>query len=189
MRHRLSRTGTATSRRCIPMRVPPMSSPPWARTRSTTTGAWNACQAVAAKLPPALGLGTTQTGSYPYCRAQSRSTTSARLRCSQHWAASQIPPLATGDRCRQTPPGPPPGWRPVRSARPRSPRRSSPPPAARPWAAQPPPAAPGPPAGPGRPTAAFCPRPIPPSVCPPGRGPGEALAPPPDRPPLPLFSM
>lgn len=54
---KLSRTGTATSRRCIPMRVPPMSSPAWARMCSTATGAAKLRQAVVAKDPPRLGLG------------------------------------------------------------------------------------------------------------------------------------
>ena len=60
-----SRTGTATRRRCIPIRVPPMSSPAWARISSTATGSANCFQQVVAQLPPAWGRGTTQTSSQP----------------------------------------------------------------------------------------------------------------------------
>ena len=83
---RVSRTGTATGRRCIPMRVPPMSIPraPWMD--STTTGSGSRFQAVAAKLPPALGWGITQATGAPAGRA-ALGTTMARFRCSQHWAA------------------------------------------------------------------------------------------------------
>ncbi len=54
---RLSRTGTATRRRCIPMRVPPMSIPAWARISSTAMGSRNCFQQVVAQLPPAWGGG------------------------------------------------------------------------------------------------------------------------------------
>ena len=68
-----------------------MSIPAWARTRSTAAGRPKARHAWVAKDPPALGRGTTHTGSYPYRAAQSSSTINARFKCSQHWAASQIP--------------------------------------------------------------------------------------------------
>lgn len=61
-----SLTGTATSFKCIPMSVPPISSPHAARICSTATGCSIRCQAAVANDPPALGFGTTQTGSYPY---------------------------------------------------------------------------------------------------------------------------
>ena len=50
-----SLTGTATSRRCIPISVPPISSPACARTCSTATGESNIAHAVVANEPPALG--------------------------------------------------------------------------------------------------------------------------------------
>ena len=57
----LVRTGTATRRRCMPMRVPPMSIPASAAICSTATGSEKAFQAVTAKEPPALGWGMTLT--------------------------------------------------------------------------------------------------------------------------------
>ena len=77
------------------MRVPPMSMPAWALISSTAIGSWNCFQQVVAQLPPAWGRGTTQTSSQPYRSAASRSMMIARLRCSQHWAASQMPCAAS----------------------------------------------------------------------------------------------
>ena len=75
----------------MPMKVPPMSMPAWARMCSTAAGRSKRSQAVVAKEPPALGWGTTHTGSQPYFSAQADSTISARFRCSQHWAARKMP--------------------------------------------------------------------------------------------------
>ena len=55
MRARLSRTGTATGRRCMPMSVPPMSMPAPARMFSTSTGSAMCAYAAVAKEPPAWG--------------------------------------------------------------------------------------------------------------------------------------
>ena len=77
------------------MRVPPMSMPAWALISSTAIGSRNCFQQVVAQLPPAWGRGTTQTSSQPYRSAASRSMMMARLRCSQHWAASQMPCAAS----------------------------------------------------------------------------------------------
>ena len=68
-----------------------MSMPASARTSSTSTGSVKACQQQVAQLPPAWGWGTAATISYPRSRATARSTTMARFRCSQHWAASATP--------------------------------------------------------------------------------------------------
>ena len=57
------RTGTATRRRCMPIKVPPMSIPASAAISSTATGSEKAFQAVTAKEPPAFGWGITFTSS------------------------------------------------------------------------------------------------------------------------------
>lgn len=81
------RTGTATGRRCMPMRVSPMSMPAWAWIRSTAQGEANPFQAAVEKEPPAFSWGFTLTISRPYFSAASSSMIMARFKCSQHWAA------------------------------------------------------------------------------------------------------
>ena len=56
---------------------------------SSATGSRIAAYAAVANEPPALGCGTTFTISAP--GTASRSTISALLRCSQHWAAMNMP--------------------------------------------------------------------------------------------------
>ena len=82
------RTGTATAFRCIPIRVPPISIPASAFIYSTATGLSNALYAAVENAPPAQGWGTTFTCSKRQLPAAFSSIIRARLRCSQHWAAS-----------------------------------------------------------------------------------------------------
>ena len=55
------RTGTATSFKCIPIKVSPISIPAQALMCSTAAGCAKALYAAVAKEPPAFGCGTTFT--------------------------------------------------------------------------------------------------------------------------------